>query len=424
MNNIEKKLSRMRFVKMKESEKDSLWNTIVIGKSKNESVQYSRNLLFNNFKINMIAAIVSLFIILGGGGVAVASNASQPGDTLFPVDLAVERLQLNLAGEAKKSELKVRFANERVEEITNVVKEKSGVPFVDDLSGANLTDVEAEVFLNETIIKIEAGDHKYGFLTTEKDKEAIIALVASKYSLDEAKVTGMIRFSVEDRDSRADDKEFLNRLNAIAFSDDEAEDIGESLTLVNQFVAGDASSVESQKIQEALKNLLVLLGSDSKVKIEMKDGEIKIKMKGEKMEIEMESKNEDDDGDDDSNDNATIETTTDVKESDDEVFCRGEWRDKEDCPVVPPTSASGIINSVSINTDIQEDDTEVFCRGEWRDEDDCDDDSSDDNNDDSDSNDDDSDDSNDDNDNEDDDGDDDSNSGSGGGNDDDNEDDD
>ena len=71
----------------------------------------------------MIGLFIALIIALGASGTVVVSNSARPGDTLFGVDQAVEKLRINIAREDKKNELRVRFAEERVEEARQLEEE-------------------------------------------------------------------------------------------------------------------------------------------------------------------------------------------------------------------------------------------------------------------------------------------------------------
>ncbi len=69
----------------------------------------------------MIPLIVSLLILAGVGGTVAVSDNATPGNVLFPVDQAVEKVQLVLASEDKKVELKAKFANERLDEVNELL---------------------------------------------------------------------------------------------------------------------------------------------------------------------------------------------------------------------------------------------------------------------------------------------------------------
>lgn len=61
-------------------------------------------------------------LIVGGGlGVANASFSSLPGDSMYPVKLTVERLQLSFAADdTQRAKLQVEFAGRRLEEMTEL----------------------------------------------------------------------------------------------------------------------------------------------------------------------------------------------------------------------------------------------------------------------------------------------------------------
>ncbi len=67
----------------------------------------------------VIAVIAALSLIFGGGALTVqAADAAAPGDWLYPVDLAVENLQLSLTSSPEKqAQLRLAFAQERMQEV-------------------------------------------------------------------------------------------------------------------------------------------------------------------------------------------------------------------------------------------------------------------------------------------------------------------
>lgn len=62
-------------------------------------------------------------IILGVGGTAVVADNARPGDALFGVDQVVEKIELSLSGESRKDTLRLKFAQERVSEIKDIINE-------------------------------------------------------------------------------------------------------------------------------------------------------------------------------------------------------------------------------------------------------------------------------------------------------------
>ena len=70
----------------------------------------------------VVASVVLIFLLAGTGTVA-ASSTSMPDDTLYPVKLATERVQLRLSrGNISKARVTVRLADRRIKEIVYLAK--------------------------------------------------------------------------------------------------------------------------------------------------------------------------------------------------------------------------------------------------------------------------------------------------------------
>lgn len=372
--NLEENLRQIKLKEMSEEDKNQIWSGFTFAKiefEKNKKTLSVFNLKqYMLFKKQVLAVVLSLVIILGGGGVVAASNSSVPGDVLFGLDKAIEKIELSLAGEAKKGELKIKFAEERLQEAEKVIRESGESVNVQniDLSGASVTEIEVDVFTNETTVKIEANDKHYGFITSETDKDKIINEIKAKYNLTDEKINAVLSFEVEDRESRADDKNFLNSFNSVKFkSEKQTKEIEASLDSVADVLA-DSNLTDEKKAQigATLAGIMTLIQAnpDLEFEVKTKDG-FKVEVEDGKVEIKINNKggnSNDDDSDEDDNGG-------DVKESDDEVFCRGEWRDPEDCN--DKDDDDGDDNSGSNDDDSDDDDD---------DSDDDDDDSDDDDN--------------------------------------------
>jgi len=55
----------------------------------------------------------------------VASDSARPGDLLFPVDRAVEDVRFAFTPGERKAELKIKFANERLDEFESIVSDET-----------------------------------------------------------------------------------------------------------------------------------------------------------------------------------------------------------------------------------------------------------------------------------------------------------
>ena len=73
----------------------------------------------------MIQLIIVLALALGAGGTVVASDSARPGDFLFPVDRAVEDIRATFTAAEGKAELKVKFAEERLDELESILDDES-----------------------------------------------------------------------------------------------------------------------------------------------------------------------------------------------------------------------------------------------------------------------------------------------------------
>lgn len=88
-----------------------------------------------------MSIIIALLILIGGSTAAVfASDSAKPGDLLYPIDLAVENVQLAVATGEKKISLELENTEERIEEAKAVLSE---LPFpVNDQKADEVNNVE------------------------------------------------------------------------------------------------------------------------------------------------------------------------------------------------------------------------------------------------------------------------------------------
>lgn len=78
--------------------------------------------LFRQYRF-AAGALVLIFVLTTGGGVAWASQETVPGDLLWPVKITAEEIQKLLAlDDVKKAELHMKFAEERLDEATELIE--------------------------------------------------------------------------------------------------------------------------------------------------------------------------------------------------------------------------------------------------------------------------------------------------------------
>jgi hypothetical protein len=100
-----------------------------------------------------------------------------------------------------------------LQEQLRILQEQSG----DDDSTRGLTEAEAEIFTNETLVKIELNGKKTIFSTTATSRDDIIDEIVSRYDLSEATVSSVLTVEEEDRASRDSDRDWAD-------DDDDDED--------------------------------------------------------------------------------------------------------------------------------------------------------------------------------------------------------
>lgn len=252
----------------------------------------------------MTVIVIALLVALGvGGGTVVAADSARPGDTLYGLDQALEKTRLNLAGENNKDKLRVRFAQERLDEVKDLIEEDSDEEDTTiestGISETTVTEIEADVFTNETIVKIEFDDQKSVFATQAKTKEAIVAAIAARYStLSVAFIDKTLSVGIEDRASRVGDKKVNVSTNNLSDENEVKVLVGieHALNLLAE-VKGSAgiTVAELQGVTAELNTFLATLpanarvqAGDDRIRIKFDNGPEKIEVKetGNKTKIE------------------------------------------------------------------------------------------------------------------------------------------
>lgn len=295
-------------------------------------------------KKRIIAGAIIVGLFLTGTGTTFASNDSLPGDMLYPVKRALERAQVSLAlSDNSRAEAEFAHASERLREV-------------------------------ETL-------------------------------------RARLEMSQEGKE-RAEIRERVR-----AASDDTSAELEQAFLSLSRVYATLFEKGNTQAAAAIENNINRLLDDSRKARFE-----VRVENEGgvERVRVRLSDSDDDDSsedfqgrgrGSDDVNDGSSTSSssssntarelgTSDVRESADEIFCRGEWRDPEDCAGertkdLPSfddsssgsssssndgsdnSSSSSSSNSSANSTtgagtpDVRERESEVFCRGEWRDPADC-----------------------------------------------------
>lgn len=121
---IESKLNTVQTKPMTEAEKNTMWQKIETRMNKKTFHVFG----FIRTRIRAVIAFV-LVVLFAGSSVAFAyAGTAAPGDVLFPLGVAREKVEIFLAPESKKNDLRVKFAEKRIEDgqifLTLLVKAK------------------------------------------------------------------------------------------------------------------------------------------------------------------------------------------------------------------------------------------------------------------------------------------------------------
>jgi RNA-binding protein YhbY len=153
------------------------------------------------FRRNILAVLSLIMALMLGGGTVYAANEARPGDALYGLDRAIENLRLSLAKKDSADELRLRFAGERLTEIESLLSDDS-----EDSTSTPIEEIEADIFQNETVVKIGfRGGAKKVFTTDADTREEIAGEVASRFDISEAAALSLMTAEFEDRNSRPDD---------------------------------------------------------------------------------------------------------------------------------------------------------------------------------------------------------------------------
>lgn len=117
-NTVQKKLSGIQMKSLSTKEADLVWEHVRFNMNRN--TPHARKSPFSS----ALKKSIAITLIFGlTTGTAFAADNAKPGDALFPVDRALENIQLSLASGNNKDALKVKFALERVTEVKDILNE-------------------------------------------------------------------------------------------------------------------------------------------------------------------------------------------------------------------------------------------------------------------------------------------------------------
>jgi hypothetical protein len=236
---VEKILDSVRIRNLSQEEKEGMWHGVVSKIAEMPAPQaWSLNKSIKKPMLSIFAVIAVL--VLGVSGTVVASNGAKPGDTLFGIDRAVEDIRINMAGDDKKDDLRIAFAEERVQELEDIIKTEDDGSKDDngDRSKRVALGIEsATSFLESVSAQIALSD--------DKDKAARIEALIKQLSDELGGLSGEISLELQNEDQLQ-----------VRFQENNS---------------GSGKSEDNGNSRVEIKS------DDGKLKIEMKDGELRIK---------------------------------------------------------------------------------------------------------------------------------------------------
>lgn len=119
-NDLDEQLKQMGKRPLSGKEKEMLWSRIERRLGKQTFFQKLADGILAPFYLKSRAAFAfALILIFAGSSVttALAANNAKPGDFLFPFDIAAEKFQLIIASKGEQDKLRVKFAEERLDEV-------------------------------------------------------------------------------------------------------------------------------------------------------------------------------------------------------------------------------------------------------------------------------------------------------------------
>ncbi len=120
---IQTQLKNIRVRSLDALEQERVWENVRLSISPSVATKPRRS------RFSTLKKSIAITLVFGmTAGVTFAADSAKPGDALFTLDRALENLQLSIASESKKDELKVKFALERVSEVKDILKEVSVQP--------------------------------------------------------------------------------------------------------------------------------------------------------------------------------------------------------------------------------------------------------------------------------------------------------
>jgi hypothetical protein len=213
---IEEILEETRFAELGLDERERVWQNIARSIDKEPVLSPFPWFLPVNSKSNkfMIPLMIGAMMFLGVGGTVALADNSLPGDALYGVNRATERVRIVFANGENKDELRARFAEKRLVEVDSLIaharmRGEAGGFATTTADGKVLFRVghgieNAVSYLNEVAAKLEAS----GNVEAKARIEAVIEKLEAKINDPDISAhmrgEGMMMFRSENPEDFAD----------------------------------------------------------------------------------------------------------------------------------------------------------------------------------------------------------------------------
>lgn len=285
---IEQELREVRFRDLSLQESESTWNGIHARITGERSFSSVFSLKTNRKR--MIPLLIGALLFASAGGTVAASNSAVPGDALFGIDRAVENVRLALADKESKAELKVRFSEERLDEVRNLVKRVKA-----QSNATSTATTTATTTATSTATTTPRGVNTDVALGVNVAIAFLNDAAADVSASGDAEAAAQIKAIVSQLENLANDADVKVRLK---------QNGDFQLKLKSGVATSTASTTGSVKLNTSGNKSRIEVREDGeRIRIEIKDsGDIKVKSKIE-AEIEAEDEDEEDDDDEDESEN-------------------------------------------------------------------------------------------------------------------------
>ncbi len=287
----------------------------------------------------MIPTLIAILLLAGGGTVVAASDDARPGDVLFPVDRAVENVRIAFAGDDKKDELRVRFAEERATEVESIIDEEGARTRLAMETRAKSSGPQPETALMAVSDDTATSDDNRDDGDDDGSEHIAVGLSTAIDYL--SQVSAELEAKGNTQAQEAVDA-VIDRLNAKI--GDIPEELRVRLQLDNE---GDDDEIrvrvrtENEEGDDTNKGEVEVRGDGVRTKVEFKNGEFKIESKVE---------DDSDDSNDDSSDSFEVEADVFT----DKTIVKIEHDGIKEVFITQENTRAGVVAAVAAYLDVSE----------------------------------------------------------------------